>query len=130
MVWDSKSAGKGEVAFLTETITLPASAVREYSSVIEQFGPNFRFANRYIMVGLNPSAVSGSNLDIALYGSTDRAGTTKVLLTDAIIADLTATGWVFGQVDLNAYPFPFYWIAWTADADESANTIQVLIAGQ
>ena len=129
MAWSSQSGGKGDVAFLTETITLPSSAVREYSSVIDQFGPNFRFANRYIMVGLNPSALSG-NLDIGLYGSTDRAGTTKVELVDAIIADISTTGWVFGQVDLNAYPYPYYWIAWLADQNESANTIQVLIAGQ
>lgn len=130
MSWTPQSAGRGNVGFITETYTLPSSATREYSSVIEEFYPNIpQRANRYIMVGLNPSAVSGTNLDIALYGSTDRDGTTKVLLVDAIVADITATGWVFGQVDLNAYPFPYYFIAWTPDADESANTIQVLIAG-
>ncbi len=130
MSWTKQSGGKGNVSFHNETHTLPASAIREYSSVIEDFYPNIpQRANRYIMVGLNPSAVSGGNLDIALYGSTDRDGTTKVLLVDAIVPDMAATGWVFGQVDLNAYPYPFYWIAWLADANESANTIQVQIAG-
>ena len=29
----------------------------------------------------------------------------------------------FYILDLNAYPMPYYYIGWTADADESANTI-------
>lgn len=129
MSWTELTPNTSDVGYLKETYTLPSTVTREYSSVIDKFRPNLKNANRYIMVGLNPSAVTGTNLDIALYGSWDRAGTTKVLLVDAIVADLTVTGWLFGQVDLNAYPFPYYWIAWLPDVNESANTIEVIIAG-
>ena len=134
MSWVPQTPNTSDVGYVKETYTLPdfADAVgREYSSVIDMFRPNLKNANRYIMVGVKPSAVTGTNLDIALYGSWTRSGT-KVLLVDAIIADITTVNpgvWVFGQVDLNAYPFPYYFIAWTADLDESANEIEVLVAG-
>lgn len=126
MSW--KQSSPNGLGTISETYTLPSSAVREYSSIIDGFKPRFKHANRYVMIGLNPSAVSGGDLDIALYGSLTRDGD-KVELVDAIVADMGSTGWVFGQVDLNAYPFPYYWIAWTADTDESANTIQVAVTG-
>ena len=95
-----------------------------YSSVIVEIGPNGN-NNRYATFGFNASAVSGTNLDIGLYGSIDEAGTTKTLLLDAVVADLTATGMAYGVVDLNAYPAGYYFLGWTADANESANTITV-----
>ena len=44
-------------------------------------------------------------------------------------SDITATGTVAGLIDLNAYPAAFYYLAWTADVDESANTIAVKVMG-
>lgn len=108
-----------------ETYTLPSSATTEYSTEIDWVHPN-KLANRYVSFTFNPSAVSGTNLDIALYGA-DTSGGTKYLLLDAVVADITATGTVAGQVDLNAYPAPFYYLAWTSDADESSNTIDVAV---
>jgi hypothetical protein len=34
---------------------------------------------------------------------------------------------VFGQVDLNTYPAPYYWLAWTADPDESNGSISAYV---
>ena len=118
-----------DMLVLSESYTLPSSATTEYSSVIKKVKPNLDNANRYVEIGFNASAVTGTNLDIALYGSDTEAGTSKYLLKDAIVADITATGWSFGQVDLNAYPAPYYFLAWTSDADESANTIATKVFG-
>ena len=121
--------GIGKVAVLSESYTLPSSATTEYSSVLKADGvhlqPDQNKANKYATFTFNASAVSGTNLDIALYGSDTEAGTTKFLLKDAVVADITATGTVAGTVDLNAYPAAYYFLAWTADANESANTIAV-----
>lgn len=124
MAWTESSGAQGRMLILTETYTLPSSATTEYSTVIEEISPDSR-QNRYVTFGFNASAVSGTNLDIALYGSATKAGTTKTLLKDAVVADITATGMVYGQIDLNAYPAAYYFLAWTSDADESANTIAV-----
>lgn len=130
MAWTKSSVGQEKnVLLMAETYTLPASATTEYSTVIKEVGPKFSKLNRYVTFTFNPSAVSGINLDIALYGSDTEAGTTKYLLKDAVVADITATGAVAGVIDLNAYPSPYYFLAWTADANESANTIDVKVMG-
>lgn len=127
MAWTKK--GNGHIGMISETYTLPSSATTEYSSVIKEFAPDKDKANKYITCQFNASAVSGTNLDIALYGSDTEDGATKVLLKDAVVADITATGEVAGQVDLNAYPALYYFLGWTSDADESANTIAVKVYG-
>jgi len=133
MSWVLSSGPKETTAQLRETYTLPASATTEYSTVIRELRPlinkNNGTNNRYITVAFNASAVTGTNLDIALYGADDLAGTNKFLLKDAIVADITATGWTAGQIDLNAYPANYYFIAWTSDINESANTIDVRVVG-
>ena len=123
------SDDKSGLLVLSESYTLPSSATTEYSSVIKHFHPNLRNNNRYVTFTFNASAVSGTNLDIALYGSADEAGTSKYLLLDAVVADITATGIVAGVVDLNAYPAPFYFVAWTSDQSESDNSIAVTVEG-
>jgi hypothetical protein len=130
MAWTITSAGnKKHITYLTETYTLPGSATVGYSSVIRELSPDFSKLNRYVTFTFNVSAVSGTNVDIALYGSSDAAGTSKALLKDAVVADITATGEVAGVVDLNAYPAPYYFLGWTTDADEDANTIAVKVYG-
>lgn len=128
MAWTRTSAGSGLI--LEETYTLPASATTEYSSELSvdlhNFGPNLANNNRYVSIYLNASAVTGTNLDIALYGAMTEGGT-KFLLKDAIVADITATGANIAVEDLNALPAPYYYIAWTSDVNESANTIDVKI---
>ena len=125
MAWTQKTRN-GTVVGSETSITLPASATIGYSSEITFVKPDLSKANKYVEFGFNPSAVSGTNLDIALYGAMTSGGT-KFLLKDAVVADITATGLVFGQIDINAYPAPYYYLAWTADVDESANTIDVYV---
>lgn len=129
MAW-TKSSHAG-ILKLSESKTLPSSATVGYSSVIDpdiHVAPNFGKNNRYVTFTFNPSAVSGTNLDIALYAC-DSDGSNAVLLKDAVVSDITATGEVAGVVDLNAYPAQYYKLGWTADADESSNTITVKVYG-
>jgi hypothetical protein len=94
--------------------------------VIDWINHNHKTNTNRATIVCHPSAVSGTNLDIKLYGSDTAAGTTKYLLLDAVVADLTADDTaIAGVVDLNAYPAPYYFISWTADGDESANTMQI-----
>lgn len=120
-----------DLGYLTETKTLPASATIGYSSEINaiKVKPRKKQAGQYVNFVFTPSAITGTNLDIALYGAMT-AGGTKFLLLDALVADLTVDGQaVAGVIDVQAYPAPFYYVAWTADVNESANTIKVEITG-
>lgn len=129
MAFDNESIGKQNNILLQkeEGITLPASATTEYSSALDlEMDPDKQ--DRFITIAVNPSAVTGTNLDIALYGDFEEGGT-KVQLKDAIVADVTDSGLVAGQVDLNEYPARKYYVGWTADVNESANTIDVYAIG-
>jgi hypothetical protein len=123
MAWGIRKVNRMGVA--TETKTLPSSATTEYSSEITFLHPNENL-NKYVGFTFEASAVSGTNLDIALYGATASGGT-KSLLKDAVVADITDTTRATGIIDLHAYPMPYYYLAWTSDADESANTIAVTV---
>jgi|TARA_Y100000296_G_scaffold23787_1_gene28128 hypothetical protein len=125
MAW-TKTTENSLLVGKEESVTLPSSATTEYSSIIDFIGPNAQYEKKYVGFGFNPTSVSGTDLDIALYGSMTRTGT-KYLLKDAVVTDITATGLVFGQVDLNAYPAPYYWLAWTADTDESNGSISAYV---
>lgn len=128
MAWTKTSVSKDKVLKLSESYTLPASATVGYSSVIEDFFPDYNKTNKYITASFKASAISGTNLDIALYGC-DADGSNPVLLKDAVVADITTTALIAGTVDLNAYPYEAYKLGWTADANESANTIAVSVYG-
>ena len=106
-----------------ESYTLPSSATIGYSTEIDFFSFDPKIANKNVTVILNASAVSGTNLDISLHGAWEAGGSKVTLVSDALVADITATGNNVDILDLNAYPMPYYYIGWTADADESANTI-------
>ena len=110
-----------------ETVALVASGTA-YSSALPAAAHavlDTAAGTRKIVLQAKPSAVSGTNLDVALYGADDEAGTDKYLLLDAVIADLTTTAKVSGIVDLNLYPAPFYFVGFLVDADESANTVEL-----
>ena len=125
MAWDQKTVKDMLVA--TETVTLPSSGTG-YSSEITFIRMGTYGGLRTVRFALNASAVSGTNLDIALYGAYESGGT-KVELVDPLVADITATGEVASStaLDMWLYPFPIYYIGWTVDADESANTIGVTL---
>lgn len=111
-----------------ESSTLPGSATTEYSAVMDFLKARADGTNQYVTFAFKASAVTGTNLDIALYGA-NTSGGTKFLLKDAVVADITDATKAAGVIDLNAYPAPYYYIAWTSDADESSNTIRVDVYG-
>ena len=125
MAWDQKTVKDMLVA--TETVTLPSSGTG-YSSEITFIRMGTYGGLRSVRFALNASAVSGGNLDIKLYGAYEIGGT-KVELVDPLVADITATGEVASStaLDMWLYPFPFYYVGWTVDVDESANTIGVTL---
>jgi hypothetical protein len=83
---------------------------------------------QYVAFSFNASAVTGTNLDIALYGA-KKVGGNKALLLDALVADITATGKVTGIIDIQAYPASYYYISVTGDNAETGNTLAIEITG-
>ena len=120
----TKTSANGKTVY-QETSTLPSSATTEYTAEIDFFSFDQEITNKNVTVILNASAVSGTNLDISLHGAWEAGGSKFTLVSDALVADITATGNNVDVLDLNAYPAPYYYIGWTSDADESANTITV-----
>tara|TARA_R100000808_G_C2056097_1_gene89541 strand:- start:34 stop:477 length:444 start_codon:yes stop_codon:yes gene_type:complete len=118
----TKTSANGKTVY-QETYTLPSSATIGYSTEIDFFKFDPKVTNKNVTVVLNASAVSGSNLDISLHGTWEAGGSKVTLVSDALVADITATGNNVDILDLNTVPMPYYYIGWTADGDESANTI-------
>jgi hypothetical protein len=118
----TKTSANGKTVY-QETYTLPSSATIGYSTEIDFFKFDPKITNKNVTIILNASAVSGSNLDISLHGVWEKSGSKFTLVSDALVADITATGNNVDILDLNTVPAPYYYIGWTADADESANTI-------
>ena len=118
----TKTSANGKTVY-QETYTLPASATIGYSTEIDFLKFDASLANKNVAVILNASAVSGTNLDISLHGTWEAGGSKVTLVSDALVADITATGNNVDILDLNTVPMPYYYVGWTADADESANTI-------
>jgi hypothetical protein len=128
MAWKHERT-RNKNAYVSETYTLPASAANGFSSVIDFINPERTHETNWASFKFHPSAITGDNLDIALYGSDTSAGTNKYLLLDALVADLTADDTVIaGAIDMNLYPAPYYFLAWLAPGDESANTISVSVS--
>lgn len=126
MAWVNTSR-KSLIVKTESTITLPASATFGYTSVIDDLLPDPTNNNRFVSILVVASAISGTNIDVGLFGSMTPTGS-KFLLLDAVVADVTNSAKSKGGVvDLNAYPAPYYWIGWEADTNESANTVTVTI---
>ena len=112
-----------------ETVTQAASATYAYSSVIDFLKPKGDGQARYVSLFAEASAVSGTNIDISLWGAYTSGGT-KFLLVDApgSIADLTNAAKTAGaSFNIEAYPAPYYYIGMLADVNESANTVTLSI---
>jgi hypothetical protein len=127
MSWTKKTTGVFGDAVWSEATVQAGSAISVYSSAFSiPLGKN---NNRYVSMLATCNAVTGTNIDLALYGAMTEGGT-KFLLLDAPVADLTKAGSAYamgGRVDLAAYPAPFYYIGMLADVDESANTVTLSI---
>lgn len=110
-----------------ETVTQASSATYAYSSVIDFLKPKGDGKARYISIFGEASAVTGTNIDISLWGAYTSGGT-KFLLLDAPIADLTnAAKTAGGSINIEAYPAPYYFIGMLADADEHLNKVTLSI---
>jgi len=120
------SKTENKFGYWQESYTLPTTGTG-YSSVIDFIKVKGDGNSQYITFVLKPSAITGTNLDIALYGAMTSGGD-KFLLADAIVADLTLDNTaVAGVVNIELYPAPYYYVAWTVDVDESANTVTLQV---
>ena len=121
------SQGRNGLKVSTDAAVALADTTTTYSGRFPSSAkPDLSRATRYVVIGCNATAVTGTNLDVSLYGSDTLGGAVKFSLLDAVVADLTATGWVWSvPIDLNAYPAPYYYIGFLSDVDEVANTVAV-----
>lgn len=122
MAWADKT--RNGMGTKQEVVTLPASSYG-YSSAIDFLKVNGKGNARYATLFAEASAVSGTNVDISLWGAYTSGGT-KFLLTDApgSIVDLTNAAKAQGaSFNVEAYPAPYYFIGMLVDASEVANTV-------
>lgn len=127
MSWVDKT--RNSMGTQQEVVTQAASATYAYSSAIDCWKVKRNGQSRYVTIFAEASAVSGTNIDISLWGAYTSGGT-KFLLLDApgSIADLTNSAkTAAGRIDIEAYPAPYYFIGMLADANESANTVTLNI---
>lgn len=126
MAWTFNS-GKDEnyMGIYSEDYLLP-NATLAYSTVITFLESQARQPGFMVTFSFKVDVLTGTNVDLALYGSITETGT-KELLADAIVADLTDTTEKIGHLDIGLYPMPFYFLGWTTDADETSNTITAKI---
>lgn len=109
-----------------EHMVLPSTGTK-LSNAIKQTGfdgglrPNMKHLNWYASFRLEATAVTGTNLDIALMGGFLEDGSDAVVIVAALVTALTDTTPAAAVRDLNATPYPYYFIRVTVDADESAN---------
>jgi hypothetical protein len=107
------------------TSVIKAIKVRSKSLVIGDGGSN----GQYVSFSFTPSAVTGTNLDIALYGADTIDGDKSLLLAD-IVAVLENDGVrITGIIDVQQYPSAFYFISVTGDNAETGNTMLIAISG-
>lgn len=109
-----------------DTAVALGNTTTTYTAEIDFLHPDNRKANVYVSFYFAASTVSGTNIDVALYGAFSSGGT-KVLLKDAVVADITSTAAAVGVLDINQYPAPYYYLGFTTDADETLNTMDVKI---
>jgi len=92
-----------------ETIVGPNATTVYSAELAAVVRPNLLFSSRNLAISAIKSNAMATDLIVELYGALS-AGGTKVLLKTDIITGLTNAR-KSGIVDLNAYPFPYYYIA-------------------
>jgi len=126
MAWAKKT--RNGMGTQQEVVTQASSATYAYSSAIDFWKVKGDGKARYITISAVASAVTGTNIDVSLWGAFTSGGT-KFLLLDAPIADLTnAAKSAGGSVNIEAYPAPYYFIGMLADANESSNTVTLNVS--
>ena len=127
MSWSLKSAGNSLVA--TEVVTLASSATYAFTSEID-FIDLDKNNNQYIGFTCTASAVTGTNVDVSLhsYPESGTAGAATNLTLDALVADVTNAAKIKqAVVDIKPYFMGLGRIGLLCDANESANTMTVVI---
>lgn len=128
MAWAKRT--KNDMGTQYEAVTQASSATYAYSSVIDFWKPKQDGKSRYVTIFGEASAVTGTNIDVSLWGAYTSGGT-KFLLLDAPIVDLTnAAKTAGGSINLEAYPAPYYYIGMLADADEHLNTVTLNVTSE
>lgn len=102
--------------------SLPSTVKTEYSSEIDFIKPNMDEANQWVAFIGYVSALSGTDIDVNLYGACTSGGDKYILKTN-IIPQITDTSVFIGIFDMNLYPSPYYYLSHTNQASESGNTI-------
>ena len=127
MAWKHTNIGTfGDRVSIETAIAAPASAIPVYSTEIDFLPIHPRHPNRYISILAEGTGdVTSTHVEVALYGSAV-AGGTKFQLVDNIVTALTNAAKTAGaRLDLNDYPAPFYYIAFTSDGDDTTGTALV-----
>ncbi len=129
MAW-TKANPTGKCPSIYEAMSL-GSASTVYTSVINNINPIPKHdkANKYLTVVVDPSSTPASgNFETILYGA-EKAGGTKFLLKDAVVADFNTADATAGQIDISAYPAPYYYIGIKSAGNDSAKTAKVYVYG-
>jgi hypothetical protein len=107
-------------------VTGATDTTQTYLPVIT-FMTNSLNRHRHVFLNFYFPVVTGTNIDVAIYGSMTPTGT-KFLLLDAPVADITTAGAAKGtEFDVNAYPAPYYWVSLIYDGNNGGNTGYVRI---
>ena len=124
MAWDKPTVNGHLVA--QEVLSNMLNNGTSYSSEIDFGKYDHRQLTKFLGYHFVASAVTGTNLDIALMGAHSSGGT-KILLLDAVVADITDNTPVIAFKDINLYPMPYYYIRIITDGDETSNTLTITI---
>ena len=113
--------------FAQEVLSLPDEAGSISTDTFNLLDALDKDPNAKVSLNVKASAVSGTNIDIALVGVVvDALGNeTDVVIQDAIVADITDSTLAVAQFQPITKPYSKYKIQATVDADESANTLTV-----
>lgn len=114
----------GDALNAVEVVTL-GDTTTVYSSAITRM--NLRPVGSVIIILLQASAVTGTNVDINLYGSDTEAGTVKRLITTDLVTALADTTEAIAYVTVSDKPWPYLFLSFLSDADETLNTVTVTI---
>lgn len=126
MSWLNKT-GNG-VGYKQETFDLSVAGNGQgFGSVINFIKLKFNQATQYVTFAFDITTITGTNVDVAIYGAF-KAGGTKFLLTDAIVADLKSSD-LACTLNMLAIPAPVYYLSFIGDNAETGNSIVVRVYG-
>lgn len=109
------------------TADLAGSATTTYTAVMDFLEYNARSGGvQGVTVTGEATAVSGTDVNIHLFGSFNNNTANAIKLIDSVV---TVTNGVkaSGTFDLRSYPVPYLWLGVQTDTDESGNDITIYV---